>query len=156
MYFGKLPWLGQSVLARFLGIINLNSWQIFIIGLSRVRAHTVSEDPIDVSGIMKQLILNSKIDFYLQVLIWNNVTDYLWKANNQNKPFRQVCQMAMCGATGPIFSKKIPHYICHRDSKPPLNLVWPHFHKGYGSLCSFLYILLMLRGSVLQLLLLHT
>ena len=56
---------------------------------------------------MKQLISNSKIGFYLQVLIGNNVTDYLRKANNQNKPFRQVCQMGMCGATGGL------HDFCH-------------------------------------------
>ena len=44
-YFRILPWLGQLVLARFLGIKNLNIWQIVIIGLSGVLAQTLSEDP---------------------------------------------------------------------------------------------------------------
>ena len=43
---------------------------------------TVGKDPQRSERKIKQLISNSKIGFYLQVLIGNNVTDYLRKANN--------------------------------------------------------------------------
>ena len=42
---GILAWVGQLVLARFIGIINLNIWQIIIIGPNGVCAQTVREDP---------------------------------------------------------------------------------------------------------------